>query len=128
MPPLGCDIFILRWIGRRAWYQSRLNWLLHPLLLSPRQVVLEEDEGLLPGALAGLGDEGGAYDEVDEAFLATLSTKEKKLLLKRLKEQAAGGGVGEGEGEEGKGRKRRKREKDKKRSKKVCGLLGCYLV
>jgi hypothetical protein len=90
-------------------------------------VVLEEEEGLLPGAIAGLGDEDGAYDEVDEAFLATLSTKEKRLLLKRLKEQAAGVGGGEGEGGEGKSRKRRKREKDKKRSKKVCGLLDWYL-
>lgn len=40
-------------------------------------VLDDDDDGLV------MGDEN--YDDVDEEFLAKLSTKEKKLLLKRLK-------------------------------------------
>lgn len=42
-------------------------------------------------------DGGGGIDDVDEEFLSKLSTKEKKLLLQRLKD------MGNGQGDEGEG-------------------------
>lgn len=87
-------------------------------------MVLEEEDAL--GGVPSLGGDGGAYDDVDEAFLATLSTKEKKLLLKKLKREAAGGAGGEKEEEEdGGGRERKRSRKKEKKSKGKRKVRAC---
>jgi len=77
-------------------------------LLSSK-VLLEDD-------LQGLVEDEG-YSDVDEEFLAALSTSEKKQLLKRLKKME---GMEEGEEKKGhrhKEKKRKKKDKKKKKSK-----------
>ncbi|GAB5033999.1 protein kinase [Nannochloropsis oceanica] len=88
-----------------------------------QEVVLEE-EGEGGWDRGGRGGRGGGFDEMDEEYLAKLSTKEKKLLLKRLRQGVVreGGSVvdkeEEREEEEEEDRRKRKRRRKEKRKEK----------